>query len=137
MGNQAIKIYTYEDAIEAFIQAGHKIKSFCFIRRDLFSVLGTLVKIGDFKIQIYEYPDETSRKREVEAAVRLRLFSKERERSLADEVHCWSVGLLNILYHGSDRETIRKIKGIFGPPYHGVDKLPIPQTRYSNYAFKK
>ena len=120
MERSMVLINSYEDLVDAFLNAGFKIRSFCFIRRPVFTVTGTLVKMDDFKIQVYEYPDEGQRKQDLADAIQVARFTKDQLSFHRDEIHCWSQGRLNILYDGSDRPTIRKLKNVLGPPHLGL-----------------
>jgi hypothetical protein len=124
MEKSMVLINTYDDLVDACLNSGFKIRSFCFIRRPVFTVIGSLVKMDDFKIQVYEYPDEDQRKQDLADAIQAGRFTKDQHNFRRDEIHCWSQGRLNILYYGSDRPTIRKLKQVLGPPYLGFSGYP-------------
>jgi hypothetical protein len=136
MENKLGLIDTYDDLVDAIHISGCSINTSCLIRRPIFTVLGTLVKVDDIMIQVYEYPDEGSRACDLADAIQMRRFFKGQSSSPEDEIHCWSAGRLNILYNGSERATIRKLINILGPSFLGVSRsqsfLKRERTQLSN-----
>lgn len=137
MERSMVLIDSYDDLVDAFHNAGFKIGKFCIIRRPVFTVSGTLVNIDDFEIQVYEYLDTGQRKQDLADAIQVARFTKDQLNYQRDEIHCWSQGRLNVLYYGSDRPTIRKLKNVLGPPHLGLRGNLSPSRRDWRNSSKK
>jgi hypothetical protein len=122
-------VESFDDLVGILIKSGYKIKPICLLQRPFFNVSGTMIKVDEFKIQVYEYPDQFSRKQDLDNAVAEKRFLKKFNGFLEDEIHCWTLGRLNILYTEADRVTIRFLVKLFGPPYLGIDRNQLSQKR--------
>ncbi len=89
------------------------------------------------RFQVYEYPDEDQRKQDLADAIQAGRFRTGQYQFQKDKIHCWSIGQLNILYFGSDRPTIRKLKDILGPPHLGFSVYPSFRNLDQSHPSKK
>ena len=129
LAEQNTPIRTFRDLVGALIDSGYLIKPVCIIHRPYFTVQGTMLKVGDFKLQVYEYADDLYSQEDLAAAVEEKRFFKNQPGFQENEIHCWSVGQMIILYTESDRGTLRFLVSLLGPPMLGIDRNQLSVNR--------